>query len=107
MPLEPIDEAHALQIQAGTIGRKAGHGFEFSLTQEINSLRYPFVIDLPSDEHVFTGDPAALLLGYIAARLKMKAITRATAISTGALATSEDGKKWLSINGTDVSRCKE
>lgn len=106
MPLSPIDEAHALQIQAGTLGRKAGHGFEASLTNEINSLGYPCAIEPVSAGHVFTGDPAILLLHYIATRLGLRTITTATAISTGALATSEEGQKWLSINGANVTRCK-
>jgi hypothetical protein len=33
-------------------------------------------------------------------------ITKATAISTGALATSEEGLDWLSVNGVEVKRCK-
>ena len=41
MALDPVDEAHALQIQAGILGRKAGHGFEDTLTTKINSAAYP------------------------------------------------------------------
>lgn len=106
MALTPVDEAHALQIQAGTLGRKAGHSFEDKMTTEINSLRYPFKIDPMGTGHVFVGDPAIHLLSYIATRLKMPVVSSATAISTGALATSEEGKKWLEINGANVSRCK-
>src|SRR5262249_44113244 len=57
-------------------------------------------------EHVFTGDPAALLLTYIGHRLGPNRILSASAISTDALATSEEGKQWLSVNGIAVSRCK-
>lgn len=106
MALEPIDEAHALQIQAGTLGRHTGHKFEDTITQKINSYQYPIDILPLADKHVFTGDPAALLLHYLSARLQFSWIGKAIAISTGALATSEEGKNWLSINGAGVFRCK-
>lgn len=106
MALTPIDETHALQIQAGTLGRTAGHSFEDSITKEINELRYPIDIGGLGKGHVFTGDPAILCLQYIGERENLKRITSATAISTGALATSEQGKRWLSINGATISRCK-
>lgn len=56
--------------------------------------------------HIFQGDPAALLLQYIGSHENIKTIVRAVALSTGALATSEEGKRWLSINGANISRCK-
>lgn len=106
MALIPVDKAHALQIQAGTLGRKAGHAFEDAVTQTINALRYPFQPSPLGGGHVFSGDPASLLLAYIAAREKLGTITRSEALSTGALATSEAGKQWLSVNGAVVTRCK-
>jgi hypothetical protein len=106
MALTPIDEVHALQIQAGTLGRKTGHQFEDTVTRKINEFQYPFKVPNCIDKHVFIGDPAILLLNYIGHREKIKYITSAVAISTGALATSEEGKKWLSVNGATVSRCK-
>ncbi|MBS1169814.1 MAG: hypothetical protein H6R01_732 [Burkholderiaceae bacterium] len=106
MALQPIDSIHALQIQAGVLGRKTGHVFEYNIAQRINSFQYPFNAEVIDARHVFLGEPAKLLLSYIAAKECIHQITRAEAISTGALATSEDGKKWLSINGVTVSRCK-
>src|SRR5688572_15639384 len=106
MALDPVDEIHALQIQAGPLGRRAGHSIEDSIAREINSLTFPYRPDPHPVGHVFTGDPAMLLLAYIAERLKINKITSSTAISTGALATSEEGKKWLSVNGAKISRCK-
>lgn len=106
MALIPVDEIHALQIQAGTLGRKAGHIFEDTITQKINSFSYPFQPQAISNAHIFSGDPATLLLSYIAAKEKVDRITKAVALSTGALATSEEGKRWLSVNGASVSRCK-
>ena len=106
MALTPIDEIHAAQIQAGVLGRKAGHAFEDRIAAEINALPYPFVIDSIPATHVVRGDPAILLIKYIASELGYSRLQSALAISTGALATSEDGRKWLSINGADVRRCK-
>jgi hypothetical protein len=106
MALTPIDEAHALQIQAGTLGRKAGHQFEDTITQRINAFQYPYTACQRHAKHLATGDPAELLLNYICNREGVTVANKVVAISTGALATSEEGKKWLSVNGAVVSRCK-
>jgi len=106
MALNPIDETHALQIQAGKIGRKAGHAFEDTITNEINSLEYPFTPSKLGGKYVHSGDPALLLLSAIAQGEGVSTIAKAVALSTGALATSEAGKSWLNINGVAVNRCK-
>jgi hypothetical protein len=106
MALAPIDEIHAAQIQAGTLGRKAGHAFEDRIVAEINALQFPFVAKTCPKTHVVRGDPALLLVEYIASALGYPVLQSALAISTGTLATSEEGRKWLSINGADVRRCK-
>jgi hypothetical protein len=106
MALTPIDEVHALQIQAGALGRKAGHEFEDSICYEINNLKFPFFRRDISDKHVFIGDPARLILEYIILHYREEGLNSVLALSTGALATSEDGRKWLQINGANVRRCK-
>lgn len=106
MALTPIDETHALQIQAGTLGRKSGHLFEDTITRQINGFQYPIRIATHQNGHVFTGDPASLLINYIGNVGNVEIITSVVALSTGALATSEAGKNWLSVNGASVSRCK-
>jgi len=106
MALIPIDEIHALQIQAGTVGRKAGHQFEHTITEKINSFQYPFDLKAFDNKHLFCGDPAFLLISYIATYRGHSSLLKASAISTGALATSEGGRRWLSINGESVNRCK-
>lgn len=106
MALIPINETHALQIQAGTLGRKAGHDFEDTIAKQINSSSFPLQVSNIQSPHLLTGNPAKLLLEYIACNQKISTIVSANAISTGALATSEEGKKWLSINGVSLSRCK-
>lgn len=106
MALNPIDEIHAAQIQAGVLGRNAGHAFEDTIAAEINNLRYPVKIENPPRSHVSTGDPALTLLAYVSSDLGVETVSAATALSTGALATSESGRKWLDVNGVSVRRCK-
>ena len=106
MALEPVDEAHALQIQAGVLGRHSGHRFEDAITATINALPFPIVVPVRAPGHVGKGDPALILLARIGEHLGLTKIEAAHALSTGALATSEEGKRWLSINGISLSRCK-
>ncbi len=106
MTLTPIDEVHAAQIQAGILGRRAGHAFEDEITERINKISYPFCVAPALSTHVRTGDPARLLLDYVCSAEGIKQIEGANALSTGALATSEAGRNWLDINGANVRRCK-
>lgn len=106
MALEPVDEAHALQIQAGVLGRHSGHRFEDAITATINALPFPIVVPVRAPGHVGKGDPALILLARIGEHLGLTKIEAAHALSTGALTTSEEGKRWLSINGISLSRCK-
>ena len=104
--LTPINTAHALQIQAGVLGRKSGHEFEDRIANDTNRMRYPITFPSVLHEHVVTGDPAYRLLHYIASTFDHHAIQSATALSTGALATSENGTKWLKVNGVLINKCK-
>ncbi len=107
MTLAPIDEAHALQIQAGVIGRKTGHFFEAEIASQIDRLNYPLNIPLKVQSgNLFTGNPAFLLICYICNRLSITRLHSAKAVSTGALATSEGGKQCLLLNGVSISSCK-
>lgn len=101
-----MDEVHALQIQAGTLGRKAGHAFEDRITEFINGIEYPLSFSSHLTQHVNVGEPAYTVLQYIASTFGETIIKSTVAISTGALATSEEGKKWLEVNGVKVKRCK-
>lgn len=106
MALTPNDEVHALQIQAGTLGRKFGHAFEDRITEFINKIEYPIRFNNFIDTHLSTGEPAYTVLQYITSTYGNYEIEHAVALSTGALATSEEGKKWLEVNGVRVKRCK-
>jgi hypothetical protein len=106
MALKPLNDAHAYQIQAGTSGRRAGHDFERDIAYHINELAYPIDIRSRTVGHVLKGDPASLCLNYIGSGLEISRITSASAFSTGALATSEDCKQSITIDGFKISRCK-
>jgi hypothetical protein len=106
MALTPTDEAHALQIQAGTVGRSTGHTFESDLATEINSLSRTQQANETNKSHLFVGSPGKLLVEYICNDLQISSPSKITALSTGALATSEEGKKWLLVNGVTVQKCK-
>jgi hypothetical protein len=106
MALTPIDGTHALQIQAGTLGRKAGHAFEDNISLQIDHFIYPLKIPELVPGHLFTGDPALNLVSYICRKYSIAEVISVKSISTGSLATAEEGKKWLSINGVNISRCK-
>ena len=105
MPLEPLDLQHAVQIQAGTEGRKRGHKFEFDLTASINNINCPYQItDLKG--HLFQGNASVQLLNRALAFLGWKSCDSVIAIELGSLATAEGGKNWLSVNGVKVKACK-
>lgn len=108
MTLKPADEQHALQIQAGVLGRKTGHKFEDDLTEKLISLPLPYEVKcfFGKDEHLFISKPEISVLRYICSRKGIGKLEKIIALSTGALATSEEGKKILEIDGKKVSKCK-
>ncbi len=108
MALNPQNAQHAIQIQAGVLGRNTGHRFEIDLTHRLNNLPMPFApVALQNfDNHLFIQSPELSLLNYVCSRKKLSKIEKVTAISTGVLATSEDGRRWLNVNGVEISRCK-
>lgn len=107
MALTPESAVHHLQIQAGTLGRRRGHQFEDKITELINELQLPHIVpsEIPA-QHVFCGVPGVELLNYVCQREGFKTLVKVTALSTGALATSEDGKHALAVDGVDVTKCK-
>jgi len=106
MALKALDAVHAQQIQAGTTGRKKGHKFEDQIATRINQLAYPISYKGKVQGNLFNGSPAELLLNYICSYYKISEILAAKAVATGALATSEAGKKSLTVNGMPISKCK-
>jgi len=105
MALKPLHAVHAAQIQAGISGRQRGHAFEFDLAQRINDLTFPRSAHVPK-QPVFRGDPASVLLGFAIDHFAWTDCDGVQAIALGALATAEEGKKWLEVNGVSVRACK-
>jgi hypothetical protein len=105
MALTPIDSTHAAQIQAGMTGRRYGHNFEADLANCINNLPFPQKAAMPI-QPVFRGEPATVLICFTLTHVGWSHCDRAEAIALGALATAEEGKKWLEVNGVAVRACK-
>lgn len=103
MALEPNDAQHALQILAGTTGRKRGHEFETTLAELINSD--PFGGIIPNN-NVFQGKPHTALIHKALNHVGWEECDRVSAIALGSLATAEAGKKWLTVHGMTVKACK-
>ena len=103
MALDPRDAQHALQIAAGTTGRKSGHEFETELANLINTV--PFSGSVPNDP-VFIGLPHTALVNKALAHIGWNECDTINAIALGSLATAEAGKKWMTVHGIKVKACK-
>ena len=105
MALEARNAKHALQIQAGINGRKRGHEFEYDLADIINSKQHP--INMPNEvTGVFHGSPGIALIKKALVVIGWPDYDHIDAISLGSLATAEEGKKWLEVNGIRVKSSK-
>lgn len=105
MALTPIDSKHALQIQAGIAGRNAGHNFETRLAETINELHCP-IFQHPLPQHLISGSPEVSIIKKALKVLGWESCQMVEAIALGSLATAEEGKKWLEVNGMRVKACK-
>ena len=106
MALEPENERHAAQIEAGTTGRKRGHSFEALVAEGINRVLMPFSPHTLLAGCLFKGEPGHALLNFVMNDLGLSRVASVSAISAGALATAEEGAKMLVVNGVSVRRCK-
>lgn len=105
MALTPNNTRHALQILAGTTGRKRGHEFEFDLAKLVNNTGS----NITSENQitgVFNGNPEIALIKKSLNICGWNDYDKIEAIPLGALATAEDGKKWLEVNGVQVKASK-
>lgn len=105
MALNPTDRQHEVQIAAGIAGRQKGHRFESTLTTAINYLDTRSFSPGRNSAHVFRGNPATLLLQYIANDQNLK-ILDAKALWLGGLATSGLGDVLLDERGAPITKCK-
>lgn len=106
MALEPENERHAAQIQAGTTGRKRGHSFEATVADGINRIPMPYSRQALTAGCLFKGDPGWALLNFVFNDLDLPRVNLVSAVSAGALATAEEGARLLVVNGISVRRCK-
>jgi hypothetical protein len=104
MALTPENDAHGLQIEAGTVGRNRGHNFEKCLAAGINAMD---LSSIPKSKlsHVERGNPSALLLGYIEQNLGRE-ILRFKARWLGGLATAREGDELFDDDGKVITKCK-
>lgn len=105
MALTPKDSNHALQIQAGIIGRIEGHKFETRLAQAINNLHLPVLLN-PLPENLINGNPEISIIKKSLEVLGWEKCDKIEAIALGVLATADGGKQWLEVNGMKVKACK-
>lgn len=105
MALNPKDSQHALQILAGTEGRRKGHKYELSLAKEINEYR-SIVSREETPFNVFRGNIVKNLINKVLHIVNWESYEKIEAIALGALATAEEGKKWMEIHGIKVKACK-
>lgn len=103
MALQPKNPEHALQILAGINGRKRGHEFEFDLASQINNTSLNLSNEITG---VFTGNPELALIRKSLSICNWETYDSVKAIPIGALATAEEGQKWLKINDLQVKASK-
>lgn len=105
MALTPNDSIHALQIQAGILGRNTGHIFEVSLANQINQLPSPITIK-PFPGNIIHGSPELSIVKKALGFLKWDKCDKVEALALGTLATADEGKQWLQVHGVVVKACK-
>lgn len=105
MALIPKDQKHELQIEAGTVGRKRGHKFESTLSTAINTMASKMFIPGQNTTHIYNGNPAVVLLQYIANN-KCVEIRDAQASWLGGLATSGKGDVLFDEHGNPITKSK-
>ncbi|MFZ4434573.1 MAG: hypothetical protein ACOYOQ_15380 [Microthrixaceae bacterium] len=101
MAQEPIDESHAAQILAGTVGRDYGHSFEEHLASELRLLGTQPFRPQGRYRHLTEGWPGVEVLAFIAHSRALSTIEQVDAWWVGGLATGAGGIRV--IPGLDVA----
>ena len=105
MALTPNRTKHALQIQAGIIGRKTGHKYEVLLANKINQISGS-VQAKPTPTRLIYRNPEIDIVRKALEVLVWKKCDKIEAIALGTLATADGGKQWLKVHGIVVKACK-
>lgn len=107
MALNPENDKHRNQIEAGTKGRKKGHNFEKQLENELNSIDVQIFQNLKQTKkpNIYMGNPAAALISYISADKQQK-IKRIQAYWLGGRATAKEGDILFNDEGEEVTASK-
>lgn len=107
MALDPKNEGHLFQIEAGTEGRLKGHKFEEIVTEELNKIDFmsgnTFIECVKPN--VYQGNPANALVSHIS-QDKGKQINRLNAYWLGGLATAGVGANILNENSKKITGSK-
>ncbi len=107
MALDPKNEGHLFQIEAGAEGRLKGHKFEEIVTEELKKLDFmsgnTFIECI--QPNVYQGNPANALVSHIS-QDKGKQINRLNAYWLGGLATAGAGANILNENGEKITGSK-
>lgn len=107
MALEPMNEEHLFQIEAGTEGRLNGHKFEEIVTNELNKIDFlsgnTFIECVTPN--IYRGNPAEALVSHIS-QDKGKQIHRLKAYWLGGLATAGLGADILNEKGEKITGSK-
>ncbi len=107
MALDPRNEGHLFQIEAGAEGRLKGHKFEKNITEELNKIDFTdnnMFIECVKP-NIYQGNPANALISYIS-KDKGKQINRLMAYWLGGLATAKAGASILNENGEKITGSK-
>ena len=94
------------QIDAGVKGRKRGHSYENELAKRINDMPMPYRPSCRREKVIHIGAPEIILLDKILTYLKWEKCDKVKAYATGKLATSENGKKEVLIDGISITSAK-
>lgn len=94
------------QINAGTKGRKRGHSYESTITDRLNKLSMPYKTNGKISSYLVKGQPELILINKVMDFCGWDDCCELQAFSTGRLATAENGKKEVSIDGVSLRECK-
>lgn len=97
---------HAAQIEAGTSGRRKGHLFEKTLSDELNNIEISQDLLSTMSGHLFVGVPSLNLIRYVLNKKKIKNPREIKSYWLGGLATSGEGDKLFGGDKKEIGKSK-